>query len=213
MLIGVDFDNTIVCYDEVFYKAARKMGIALEGLEKTKLSIRDRLRKCGKEDSWTKLQGYVYGRCMRDANLFPGVLSFFKRCRLLGVAVVIISHKTRFPYLGPKYNLHKEAQAWLKSHGFYDTSQVGLSREVVYFEETKEKKINRISSLNCDFFIDDLSEFLMDPSFPPGVEKWHFSPQGHHFVSTDLKSYLSWKEIEEELKSLSGIYEGKRSIL
>ena len=65
ILIGIDFDNTIVCYDGVFYETAveRKM-IGCDSQCRSKEQVRDYLRGIGKEDQWTLLQGYVYGTCM-----------------------------------------------------------------------------------------------------------------------------------------------------
>ena len=64
MRIGIDFDNTIVCYDDVFHKAASLQGLIPEGLPSSKNSVRDYLRKIGKEENWTRLQGTVYGSRM-----------------------------------------------------------------------------------------------------------------------------------------------------
>src|SRR6266404_4002307 len=81
MLIGVDFDNTIVCYDEVFHHAAVKQGLVPAETPVVKDAVRDYLRRSGQEDLWTELQGFVYGACMAGAAPFPGVLDFFACCR------------------------------------------------------------------------------------------------------------------------------------
>jgi hypothetical protein len=61
------------------------------------------LRKVGKEDVWTKMQGYVYGPRMAKQQAFPGALSFFQKCRDTHTPVFIISHKTKAPYQGEAY--------------------------------------------------------------------------------------------------------------
>ena len=77
----------------------------------SKNAVRDYLRQINQEDRWTELQGYVYGPGMSQAQLYPGVLEFFDRCRSEGVEVFIISHRTRHPFLGEQYDLHEAARA------------------------------------------------------------------------------------------------------
>ncbi|NBT14701.1 MAG: haloacid dehalogenase-like hydrolase, partial [Planctomycetia bacterium] len=119
-MIGVDFDNTIVCYDEVFQRVALEQGLVPPHAATSKTAIRDHLRSMGQEDGWTELQGTVYGPRMIDAAPFPGVLEFFAACRTAGQAVAIVSHRTRFPYLGERHDLHAAARDWLARHGFHD---------------------------------------------------------------------------------------------
>ena len=58
--------------------------------------------------------------------------------------------------MGPKYDLHESAIEWLKKHKFFDQTFLNLRREDIYFEETKERKIERIKKLGCTHYIDDL---------------------------------------------------------
>jgi len=197
MIIGVDFDNTIVCYDLVFHQVAVEQGLIPSHLSAHKGAVRDYLRQLDKEDAWTEMQGYVYGMRMLDASPFPGVLEFFSRCQQQGIRVYIISHKTRYPYLGPRYDLHLAAQQWLEKYGFYDHRHLNLSREQVYFEETKQGKIARITGLDCSHFIDDLPEFLAEPDFPAGVERILFDPNHKYLAGHNFKRRSSWAEIEE----------------
>ncbi len=122
MIIGVDFDNTIVCYDGLFHKLAVEQGLVPANLPPAKNAVRDYLRQTGQEDRWTELQGYAYGPGMKQAQLFPGVLEFFDRCRQAGVEVFIISHRTRYPFLGERHDLHQAARrlsrgAWFQRPG------------------------------------------------------------------------------------------------
>ena len=191
MLIGVDFDNTIVCYDEVFYQAAVKQGLVPKDTPVVKDAVRDYLRHCGKEDLWTELQGYVYGACMADAAPFPGVLDFFARCRQRGVPAYIISHKTRYPFRGRKYDLQQAALEWLKSKG--------LDGDHVFLELTKEAKLKRIAEVGCTHFIDDLPEFLAESAFPSGVDRILFDPNNHHPEARRFHRFTSWQEIRDSL--------------
>jgi len=196
MLIGVDFDNTIVCYDGLFHRVAVEQGLIPHEVPVSKGQVRDYLRQCGKEDVWTEMQGYVYGDRMKESDPFPGVLEFFTRCVQDGVKVCIVSHKTRHPYIGPKYDLHEAAKGWLQNQGFYDRDRINLSPDQVYFELTKQEKLERIAKQQCTHFIDDLPEFLGEPGFPAGVERILFDPQNHHLTGHSFRRATAWPEIE-----------------
>ena len=195
MRIGVDFDNTIVCYDEVFHAAALELGLIPEGLPVSKDSVRDCLRSCGREHDWTELQGYVYGPKMRDARPFPGALEFLEECARSGVAVWIISHRTRHPFRGPQYDLHASALQWIEDHGIHAPSRIGMPGDHVCLELTKLEKLERISEIGCTHFIDDLPEFLLEPAFPTAVERILFDPAGHHALETRFRRVASWQEV------------------
>jgi hypothetical protein len=48
----------------------------------------------------------------------------------------------------------------------------------VFFETTKEGKLDRIRSEGCALFLDDLPEILDAELFPASVQDWLFHP-GH----------------------------------
>lgn len=190
MRIGVDFDNTVVSYEGLFYKAAVDQDLIPSSLAPSKGVIRDYLRKIGKEESWTKLQGTVYGTKMDLAFPYPGVLSFFSDCERRNIPLCIISHKTKTPFLGPAYNLHQSARKWIKDRPFSPFLPL-------FFELTLKEKLDRISQEKCTIFIDDLPEVLQHPDFPKGVEKILFDP--HHLYSPIPNGAYadSWSEIKE----------------
>lgn len=194
MIIGIDFDNTIVCYDGLFYKVARDQGLIPSDLDTSKDSVRDYLRSVGREDDWTRLQGLVYGSRIVEADPFPGVKDFFRRCIKNGIPVFIVSHKTRFPYLGDKVDLHDSARLWLEVQGFFDKDMMGLSRDNVFFELTKEEKLSRIASIGCTHFFDDLPELLGHVDFSKDVKRILFDPNGRHKIPEGLEKVGSWKE-------------------
>jgi len=169
MHIGVDFDNTIVCYDALFHKVAREKNLIPAGVPENKSEVRNYLRRVGNEDAWTEMQGYVYGPRIVEAAPYPGVREFFQACRAAGVRVSVISHKTRHPFIGEPHDLHAAARNWLEQQGFFDSARIGLPREHAYFELTKPAKLERIARCGCTHFIDDLPEFLGEAAFPPGV--------------------------------------------
>lgn len=196
LTIGVDFDNTIVSYDALFQRLAVEKKLVPPFLSSKKNEIRDYLRQSNNEDAWTELQGYVYGSRMKEADSFEGVINFFKTCLSnKKTALYIVSHKTRFPFLGEKYDLHQAAEDWLEANGFYNPKEIGLMRENVFFELTKEAKFDRIRKLNCDYFIDDLPEFLLDPAFPKNVQRILFDPHSAHPQCAGLVPMKSWNQI------------------
>ncbi len=210
MHIGIDFDNTIVCYDKVFYKVAVENGLIPPDMPPCKNSVRDYLRKIGNEDEWTRLQGLVYGTKMDEAEAFEGVFDFLHWCRQNKIEVSIISHKTRHPYIGPKYDLHLAALQWMETQGFFEPNKLGLSRTQVFLELTKADKIKRITDTGCTHFIDDLPEFLMEPSFPKNVISILFDPNNSWETGSPFKRVSSWIEILKELKITSNHEAGYR---
>ena len=195
MLIGLDFDNTIVCYDRLFHRLARERGLIPDGVPATKQAVRDHLRAAGREADWTELQGIGYGPRIADAEPFPGVKAFLAAAKRAGVEVAVVSHKTRFPYLGERHDLHAAAHTFLATHGFYATGDTGLSPERVYLEPTKHAKLDRIAALGCDVFVDDLPEFLAEPGFPPRPVKVLFDPAAAHPDRPGCVRVASWAEL------------------
>ena len=204
MLVGLDFDNTIVCYDRLFHRLAAERGLLPDHVPANKTAVRDYLRSIDREDDWTEMQGVGYGPRISDAEPFPGVKQFLADAKQAGSQVVIISHKTKHPYLGPKYDLHEAAHAFLKTHGFYETSDTGLSHESVFLELTKQAKLDRIGSLGCDAFVDDLPEFLAESSFPVKPRKVLFDPADAIPERSDYRRATSWAEVSRILLGRDG---------
>ena len=199
MIIGVDFDNTIVCYDGPFRKLAVQQGLAPDNIPGAKNAVRDYLRQIGQEDRWTELQGYTYGPGMSAARLFPGVLEFFDRCRRVGQEVFIISHRTRYPFLGPRHDLHQAARDFLAEHGFHDPARIGLGADHIHLCESLAEKVTRVNQAGCTHFIDDLPEVLAAVELRADVEKMLFDPNGQHADSPGVRRFASWRTIENHL--------------
>ncbi len=195
MRLGVDFDNTIVCYDALFHRVARERGLIPEGVPVNKSDVRNYLRRVENEAAWTEMQGYVYGARMSEAAPYPGVREFFQACRTAAIPTCIISHKTRHPFLGEKYDLHAAATAWLAQQGFFDPAQIGLPRENVFFELTKPAKLARIGQCGCTHFIDDLPEFLGESNFPAAVQRILFDPNQLYAGEQRFHRIRDWAEV------------------
>jgi hypothetical protein len=197
MVLGVDFDNTIVRYDDLFHRVAVERSLIPSSLPARKNEVRDFLRREGRERDWTELQGYVYGPRMAEARPFPGVLEFFARAVHHRYPLYIISHKTHRPVLGPAYDLQQTALEWLGAQGFFDPKRIGLSTSHVRFGETRPDKIRYIRETGCTHFIDDLEETFLEASFPPHVIKilfgHHQAPPGLH----DVRTLADWSQVSE----------------
>jgi hypothetical protein len=177
MRIGLDFDNTIIRYDEVFAAEAAARGLLPAGFGGGKQAVRDAIRQLADGEShWQRLQGHVYGAGIWGACLFPGVAQFFRQARVAGVQVMIVSHKTEHGHFNA-VNLRSAALAWMRGQGFFDPDGFALGGEDVHFAGTRGEKLARIAALRCDVFVDDLPEVLGDPEFPDGVKRILFAGQ------------------------------------
>lgn len=197
--VGIDFDNTIVCYDRTFHNEALKMGLIPKEIAARKNSVRDYLRGIGGEDEWIKLQGLVYGDRISSAPPFDGVVEFLRQCQENDVTIQIISHRTKHAARGYPYDLHKAAHNWLDAHGFKDRINLGRQVQGIHFELTKREKLQRVAKSGCEYFIDDLPEFLLDPSFPDSVKSLLFDPEGTAEVRAPVQKVLSWSEISSTI--------------
>lgn len=202
-IIGIDLDNTIVQYDELFYRVGLEKGLINTTVPQEKKHIRDVVRKLPDgEIEWQRLQAIVYGPRMMEATMAPGVTVFFRACIDHNVKFNIISHKTSYAnYDETNTNLRTEALAWLESKFSLSDSGFGFTKQNVYFECTRNKKLARIQSLRCSHFIDDLEETFLSRSFPDGVSKLLYSTHGTAYGSDDLSFIGDWPLITKYLFS------------
>jgi hypothetical protein len=198
-VIGVDLDNTLVCYDELFHAVAHQEGLIELSAPKSKERIRDTIRLLPEgERKWTRLQAIVYGPQMSGATAFEGSENFLRHCSEHGTKAVIVSHKTHFATLdGKPVDLRESALAWMKAKKFFAADGCGLSPDDVFFESTRSEKIGRIRSLGCTHFIDDLAEVLAEKSFPRDVAKLLFAPHGASAGSEEIKVFKTWRELDQ----------------
>lgn len=201
--IGIDFDNTIACYDQAFYDVAVIMDMGTDSVEASKIDIKNLvLQRSGGELDWQRLQGQVYGKHMLRAEMFSGFLEFLYMSRLRGNEIFIVSHKSEFGHFDEdRVPLREQALNWMQANGVFDENCFGLKRQDVFFETTREDKIARIAALNCTHFIDDLSEVFEEPSFPEGVIKFLFRPGTEVCQSSMTISVNSWRELNQRLNS------------
>lgn len=200
-IIGVDFDNTLVTYGELFHEIALEQGLISPTIDKNKKSIRDHIRGLPDgEVEWQKIQALAYGPRMQDAKLIDGVRTFFKLCNLNNAKVYIISHKTEFVrHDKTQTNLRVEALRWMEENEFFRpaSSGLGLCPDAIFFGETRCQKIDYIKKLCCTHFIDDLEETFLEESFPENVKKILYAPYRSSIVQPKMKVVADWNEIND----------------
>jgi len=189
MRIGIDLDNTIINYENVFYDVALDKGLISNKIEKTKTAVKNYIIKDSGEDNWTRLQGSVYGDNIIKAPYYDGFLAFLELVKEKNIEIFIVSHKTKYPYLGDRVNLHNSARKWLDFNGFFEKKY--LTNDNVFFRETKNEKVLKIIDLALDFFIDDLSDVLLHDNFPLNTKKLHFNLDKHK----ELLNFNNWNDI------------------
>jgi len=200
-VIGIDFDNTLVSYDDVLYDEALQRDLIHPDSGKGKKSIRDMIRRTPNgEIEWQKLQAIVYGPRMNEAKLIEGVETFFEFCKVPKVRVFIVSHKTEYAKMGKtETNLRAASLSWMKGKGFFEPYGFGLSLEDVFFESTRTEKIERIKKMQCTHFIDDLEETFLEDTFPTDIEKILYMPYMKHSAVQGVRLAASWKEIKDHV--------------
>lgn len=171
--VGIDFDNTLVSYDDVFLRAAIERELLPRHFTGDKTAVRDSIRSAAGDAQWAALQAEVYGRRMADAAMIEGAGDFVLACRVRGAEVYIVSHKSRHAAADPEgADLHMAALTWMEHNRFFHKNGLAFSRGDIFFEPTREAKCRRIFELGCSHFVDDLEEVFREPNFPSGVERF-----------------------------------------
>ncbi len=201
MRIGIDFDNTIACYDRSFRKVADMMGLAMGSKINSKSTIKYHILQSASGDlDWQRLQGQVYGKYMLSAEIFPGFLEFLYLCRARGHRVFVVSHKSEFGHFDTeRIPLRDQARKWMEINRFFDGDTPLVANSDVYFEPTREAKVARISKLKCTHFIDDLSEVFEEQGFPKATKKILFAPGGDGAGNYEEPIFTSWRELSAAL--------------
>lgn len=200
-VIGVDFDNTIANYDLVFARVAYQMGLLEKDALWSKSEVKKHLLAQENGDiSWQRLQGQIYGKYMNFAEIFPGFMEFLILANIKKQPVYIVSHKSEFGHFDEnKISLRKEALNWMVSKKITGSENSKLGKENIFFETTREEKINRIVQLGCTCFIDDLPEVFNERIFPDSITKFLFDPLNKLGHNTSFENVRSWRSITNKL--------------
>jgi len=196
-IIGIDFDNTIACYDQLFAEAAADIAGLERSPGQTKKEIRDHVRNLPQgEAKWQQMQAEVYGPRMLQAQIYPDLHRFLENCYRQDLTIYIVSHKSEFATLSTDgVNLRTQAVKWMVANRVLSSEGPGVRQDRIFFEDTRDDKIARISELGCTHFIDDLVEVLDHPNFPQNVERVHFAPEEVMPTGLSYPSFGSWTGI------------------
>src|SRR3972149_6659880 len=197
-IIGVDFDNTIISYDDLLYKVAEERGISVPYMV-SKKAIRDYIRQTPNgEIEWQRLQAIVYGPRIGEAKLIEGVGDFLKLCKLNKIKVYIISHKSVYAVQDKQdVNLRNAAIQWMAVNHFFGDDGLGLDLNSICFGATRADKIQLIKKLGCTYFIDDLEETFLEQCFPSDILGILYSPSSLHHNLINVKVMTNWREISD----------------
>lgn len=153
--IAFDLDNTILDYETSLHK------IKLDRAELNKLSANTKtdfklqvIAEFG-EDYWTELQGILYTEYVEYSRIDPEFVKLLNYLRVNNWQTSIISHKTEFPHMGPKFNLRDCALKRLEVAGIENFLTDGI-----HFFGTQQEKVNYINLVKPNIYIDDLKEIL-----------------------------------------------------
>ena len=191
--IGIDFDNTLVNHDKSFYEKLKKKIKISKKKFKNKDDIKNFIIKNFNNKIWTEIQGEVYS-CLDYSTPNPYSHKVLEKIREKH-NLFLISHKTTYPVIGKKIDLHKISKKWLKEHGFAYVKNPIFKRENIFFETNIHKKISRIRKIKCDIYIDDLHKILK--LLPNYIKKIHFTKNK---INTNYKSISNWKYFYEIIK-------------
>ena len=193
-MIGIGiFYNTISNYDNCFNFLAKKFKkIKNNKVYFNKEIIKKKIiKQRDGNKTWMKFQGLAYGRYIEKAEIMKGFMNFLIISKSRNLDLFIVSHKTEFGhYDKAKTPLRGAALKWMKNKKII-CKQFGIKEKNIYFANTREEKINIISKLNLNYFIDDLKIILNNKRFPKVTKKILFSNRTYK----NLKSLNSWTDI------------------
>jgi len=196
--IGIDFDNTIVCYESIFQDLAVKKKWIHSKRKLSKHEVKDKIYNLENGIiKWKTLQSIVYSDLISNAIPKQGVFEFIKKCNIYDINVYIVSHKTEYAEIPTSGNsLRVMALEWLSNN--LEQHKVELPQDNVYFANTREEKIDVIKSLNCNYFVDDLVEVLSHSFFPHDTQKILLTECVYDdLYNQEIVIKKNWNEIEK----------------
>lgn len=197
--VAVDFDNTIVCYDDLALKVAAENGLLDKSETLDKRTVREKVRRLPDgELKWQRIQAIIYGPRIQEASLSEGVVDFFRACRESAKKIYVVSHKSEYAEQDEtNSNLRDAAMGWMIARGFFDDTELGFAIEDIFFEETRVAKLERVQELQCSHLIDDLEETFLEELFPQEVGRILYSPRITPTSVPGVEVANNWKEITD----------------
>jgi len=190
--IGIDLDNTIINYENSFKRFLKEHNIQVKKIDKFK--IKKLIKKNKKFTNWTQAQEEIYGKYIIYAKKFKFYDLFESFALKNKFKLYIISHKTRLSEYSKKYNLKKEANLWLKKN-------LKKKKYKIFFLNSITEKLNKIKTINPDFYIDDLEKILINKRLPKRIKKILFSIK----KKSKIVNFDNWKKIKEFIKKNENI--------
>ena len=169
--IGLDLDNTLIDYSAAYAHFAPDFGIT--ALNPTRDVIRAQLRlDDARDERWQEFQSRLYTEGLNFAQPEPALGQLMAACAEASIEVFAVSHKTeRGPELFGALDLREPAEEWIFA---YATDLTPLTRERIYFADSLEAKVEQISVLQLDVFIDDLPRVLQHAHWPSSTFGIHY---------------------------------------
>ena len=188
-ILGLDFDNTLVIYDRLFHQIAMENELIDNSVSPDKKKIREYIVKQGNNEEFTKMQGEVYGSRILEAEAAEGMIEALEKIGSGDIEIVVISHKTKYPYVGKKYDLRKAALDWMRKNNLFKHKILKEDLSNIFFEDTKEEKAKRIKEIGCEYFVDDLESIL--DIIDPNIYRIHYTKGRSKY-----KRMMHWNELE-----------------
>jgi hypothetical protein len=200
--IGFDLDNTILNYDKAFRELA-KNDVRLKNVQNLdKETIKSYLISNYGGQAWTKVQGILYTEYLDFAEVDALAVDLINEISSKH-RVEIVSHKSRFPIIGPKIDMRNVAVRRLKKTGITFSNKNDIS---VNFFNTSQEKINYINSLDFSFFLDDLLEILLQLNV--SVTKGWFVSSMSSDKRDSVTIFSNWQEVAEFLSKIDDLKRG-----
>ena len=189
--IGIDLDNTIIDYSDSLKKLLQEeYKIELKNKTFSKSLIKKQIIEIYGDREWTRAQGLLYSKYLDYANPYSGCLDALKKLSSSGSELYIISHKTKYPFIGGKTNLILLAKKWIEKNLVYENGISIFADANILFNETINEKIESIISQDLDIFIDDLEVILK--LLPSSVNKIWFTTE---IMPSKFIKCSNWREI------------------
>ena len=207
MRIGIDFDNTIAIYDNIFLSFLKKFNFDNAINTNPKEQLKNILFKSPNGlNQWNKIQGEVYGKKVQKAKLAIGFSNFIKLSNHFKSEIFIVSHKTKYGHLDQsKVNLRERAILWMNKNSFFDVNEFALKKSNIFFCSTRKEKISKIKSLKLNFFIDDLYVVLNEIKNFNKIKKIHYTRYEINNFNSQIKKINNWDYISDYIFKISDL--------
>ena len=194
---GFDLDNTLIDYSVAVQKYCSN-----EGLDECKTidGLRTLLRSSDTTGRlWQLAQGWLYTDGLSYARAGQGAVKLCEFLKNSDIELMIVSHKTTHTpdFCGQK-PLREMATKWINGSELADYF---LGNEQIYYEATRESKVERIQKLEFNYFVDDLVEVFQEPAYPKAVTS---------FLLSETGSGLTWVQNVTSLDAIQGLIENEK---